>query len=86
MAHAAGRDYGRVVNAGGKRHGEKHMQWARGMQGVHEDRYGGEGEHEARWCTWVCVSPSSSPSESGAPTKQCYGTGAGMGAVEPCSA
>jgi hypothetical protein len=45
----------------------------------------GEGEHEACWHTWVCVLPSSSPSESGAPTEQCYGTGAGVGAVELCS-
>jgi hypothetical protein len=47
-----------VVSAGGERHGKKHMQWARGMQGVCEDRYGGEGEYEAHWCTWVCVSLS----------------------------
>jgi len=55
------------------------------MRGVCEDKYGGEGEHEAvqRWCTWVCILPSSSLSESGAPTE--HGTGASMGAVEPCS-
>ena len=58
MAHVAGRGHSRVVSAGGERHGEKHMQWARGMQGVCEDRYGGEGEYEAHWCTWVCVSLS----------------------------
>ena len=28
----AGKGHGRVVNAGGGRHGEKHVQWARGLQ------------------------------------------------------
>ena len=86
MAYAAGRGHSRAVNAGGKRHGKKHVQWARGMRGVCKDRYGGEGEHEAaqHLYTWVCVSLSSLPSESGAPTE--HGTGASMGAVQPCSA
>ncbi len=30
MVHAASKGHGKVANAVGERHGEKHMQWARG--------------------------------------------------------